>query len=161
MGSLVVSASTVVDAPASVVFDIVADPRQHPRIDGSGTVRGSVSGPERLELGSHFSMDMRLGAPYKIGNKVVEFEEGRRIAWKHFGAHRWRYELEELPAAEGGGTRVTETWDASRYNPVWAAAMKAAGFPERNRKGIEATLVRLKEAAEADARAATDEGADA
>ena len=85
---------------------------------------------------------------------MVEFEEDRRIAWKHFGAHRWRYELEELPAAEGGGTRVTETWDATRYNAVWTAAMKAAGFPERNRRGIEATLVRLKDAAEADARAA-------
>jgi hypothetical protein len=161
MGSLLVSASTVVDAPASVVFDIVADPRQHPRIDGSGSVRGSVSGPERLSLGAHFSMDMKLGAPYKIGNTVVEFEEDRRIAWRHFGAHRWRYELEELPAAEGGGTRVTETWDATRYNAVRTAAMKAAGFPERNRRGIEATLVRLKEAAEADARAGTDEGIDA
>ena len=161
MGSLIVSASTVVDAPASVVFDIVADPRQHPRIDGSGSVRGSVSGPDRLSLGAHFSMDMKLGAPYKIGNKVVEFEEDRRIAWRHFGAHRWRYELEELPASEGGGTRVTETWDATRYNAVWTAAMKAAGFPERNRRGIEATLVRLKEAAEADARSATDEGIDA
>lgn len=149
--TLSVSATTTVDAPADVVFAIIADPRQHPRIDGSGSVRGTVSGPERLELGSRFSMDMRLGAPYKIHNKVVEFEEDRRIAWRHFGAHRWRYQLEPVPADEGGGTRVTETWDASRYSGVWKLAMKALGFPERNQRGIEETLVKLKEAAEADA----------
>ena len=152
MGSLVVSSSILVDAPPAVVFDIVADPRQHARIDGSGSVRGNVSGPERLELGSHFSMDMKLGAPYKIDNLVVEFEEGRLVAWKHFGAHRWRYELEPVTGPDGAeATRVTETWDASRYNRLWETAMKALGFPERNRQGIEATLVRLKEAAEADA----------
>ena len=38
------SASTTIDAPPADVFAILADPRQHARIDGSGTVRGSVSG---------------------------------------------------------------------------------------------------------------------
>lgn len=148
--TLSVSATTTIDAPPEVVFDIVADPRQHARIDGSGSVRGLVSGPSRLSLGSRFAVDMRLGAPYRISNKVVEFEEDRRIAWRHFGAHRWRYELSPLPS---GGTEVTETWDASRYTGAWKLAMKALGFPERNRRGIEETLVRLKAAAEEDATA--------
>src|SRR5207253_2743607 len=38
----VVSASTTIDAPPAVVFAIVTDPRQHARIDGSGSVRGVV-----------------------------------------------------------------------------------------------------------------------
>jgi len=73
---------------------------------------------------------------------------GRLIAWRHFGAHRWRYELEPVP---GGGTRVRETFDYSRYGRGWATALRLAGFPARNRRGITATLERLKDAAEADA----------
>lgn len=47
---------------------------------------------------------------------------------------------------------MTETWDASRYKPPFFTALRLAGFPERNRRGITETLVRLKQAAEADAR---------
>lgn len=149
MSDRLVSDSTTIDAPPAVVFAIVSDPRQHPRIDGSGSLQGVITGPERLTAkGDTFGMDMKLfGLPYKIRNKVVEFEADRRIAWRHFGAHRWRYELEPT---EDGGTRVTETFDYTRYDPISAAALRAAGFPERNRKGIAATLVRLKEAAESD-----------
>jgi hypothetical protein len=86
--------------------------------------------------------------PYRITNRVVELEPDRRIAWRHFGGHRWRYELEETPA---GGTRVTETFDYTHYNAVWSTFIRATGFPGRNRKGIESTLVRLKRCAEEDA----------
>jgi uncharacterized protein YndB with AHSA1/START domain len=149
MDDRLVSVSTTVAAPPHVVFDIVADPRQHPRIDGSGSVRGAVTGPARLAEGAAFGVDMRLfGVPYRISNRVVEFEQDRLVAWRHFGAHRWRYRLE--PTADGG-TEVTETFDYSRYHPVVAAGLRAAGFPARNRRGITETLVRLKAAAEADA----------
>jgi uncharacterized protein YndB with AHSA1/START domain len=144
-----VSDRTTVAAPPAVVFAIVADPRQHPRIDGSGSVRGAVTGPERLSQGARFGVAMRMfGLPYRIVNRVVEFEPDRRIAWRHFGAHRWRYELNPTP---DGGTVVTETWDASRYRSGWFRVLAAAGFPGRNREGITATLERLKQAAEADA----------
>jgi hypothetical protein len=131
-----------------VVFAILADPRQHARIDGSGSVKEMLRGPERLTKGATFGMDMKLfGLPYKIRNTVVEFEEGRRIAWRHFGGHRWRYVLE--PTA--GGTKVTESFDYSRYGLVPRLVVELAGFPQRNREGIAHTLVKLKEAAEADA----------
>lgn len=148
-----VSATEIVSAPPETVFAILADPRQHPRIDGSGTVRGSVSGPERLGLGATFGMSMKMGAPYRIRNKVVEFEEGRLIAWKHLGSHRWRYELEPVDLAGRPGTRVIETWDGTYYNRLGRAAMKRLGMPEKNRRGIEGTLPRLKAAAEEDADA--------
>ena len=148
-----VSASTTIAAPPAVVFAILADPRQHARIDGSGSVRGSVSGPDRLERGAEFGMDMKMfGLPYKITNKVVEYEPARRIAWRHFGGHRWRYELEPVD----GGTRVTETFDYSMYPALGAAVIRLAGFPERNRRGIEETLRRLGTAAERDAAAKED-----
>lgn len=151
MSNRQVSATVAIDAPPPVVFAILADPRQHPRIDGSGSLRGSISGPERLERGAEFGMDMKLGGvPYKIRNRVVEFEEDRLIAWRHFGGHRWRYELEPT---DDGGTRVTETFDYSMYNRLGAAAIELARFPARNRHGIEQTLVRLARAAEEDAAA--------
>jgi uncharacterized protein YndB with AHSA1/START domain len=146
MSDRLVSESTTIAAPPHVVFGIVADPRQHPRIDGSGSVRAIITGPERLEKGATFGASMKLfGVPYTIRNRVVEFEEDRLIAWRHFGGHRWRYELE--PTADGG-TRVTETFDYTRYGPRWAAVLRAVGFPERNRRGITGTLSRLKQAAE-------------
>jgi hypothetical protein len=139
-----VSESRVIAAPAQVLFDIVADPAQHPVIDGSGSVQALRDGsPSRLELGAKFGMDMKLGAPYKIVNKVVEFEEGSRIAWRHFNGHIWRYLFESVE----GGTRVTEQWDArTAKNKI---GLRVLGFPKRNRDGIVATLARLDELATA------------
>jgi uncharacterized protein YndB with AHSA1/START domain len=147
-----ISDSTTIAAPVDVVFAIVADPRQHSRIDGSGSVQGLVDGPERLSQGAEFGIAMKLfGLRYKIGNRVVEFEEDRRIAWRHYGGHRWRYELEPTP---DGDTLVTETFDFSHHGPLASLFITSLGFPERNRRGIAATLTRLKEAAESDARVA-------
>lgn len=147
-----ISVIATIEAPPQIVFAIIADPRQHPRIDGSGSVREVIEGPERLSKGAEFGVSMRLyGLPYKISNRVVEFEEDRLIAWRHFGGHRWRYELERT---DDGGTQVTETFDYSPYGPVGAGLLRLTGFPKRNRRGIAATLERLKDAAEADAAAA-------
>lgn len=148
MTARTVSASTVVAATPATVFAILADPRQHARIDGSGSVQSVVDGPEVLTKGATFSVAMRMfGLPYRITNRVVEHETDRRIAWRHFGGHRWRYELE--PTADGG-TTVTETFDYSRYGTISRLVLEVAGFPARNRRGIEETLVRLEAAAEAD-----------
>lgn len=136
-----VSTSRVIAADRQAIFDLLADPAQHPVLDGSGTVTDvQAGGPQRLSLGARFGMQMRIGAPYKVRNTVVEFEEGQRIAWRHFHGHRWRYELEDAP---GGGTRVTETFDWSTATSK--LALELAGFPKRNLRGMEATLVRLEE----------------
>jgi uncharacterized protein YndB with AHSA1/START domain len=133
-----VSDSVVVAAPPEQVFDLLADPRRHPELDGSGTVKRAVRGPDRLSKGAHFGMRMRLGLPYLIRNEVVEFEENRRIAWRHFGHHVWRYQLEPVT----GGTRVTETFDwGSARSP---RAVELMGFPRSNLRGITATLERLR-----------------
>jgi uncharacterized protein YndB with AHSA1/START domain len=147
---MTVTASTVINAPASVVFSILADPRRHPEIDGSGTVRGTVTGPDRLELGSEFGMQMKNGPSYKTANKVVEFEPDRLIAWRHNAPHRWRYELAPDPS---GGTKVTETWDTSSW-PIGARQGLNLVLGRKTQKGIEETLVKLKAAAEQDATTA-------
>lgn len=134
----IVSRSLVVKAPADDIFAILADPRRHADFDGSGSVRGAVSGPERLSLGAKFGMDMRMGLPYRISSQVKEFEEGRRIAWSHIGGHRWRYELQPLP---DGSTLVTETFDATTARS--ARALKLMDAYNRNARAIEETLPRL------------------
>jgi hypothetical protein len=126
----VVSASIEIAACASRIFDILADPRRHVEIDGSDMLRRCLDGPERLGLGSEFVMSMRLwGIPYRVRNRVVEYQENRLIAWRHFEPQRWRFEMD----ATESGTLVTETFDYSYWPPtgrlllVAAQAGRAAG----------------------------------
>ena len=132
------SGSRVVDATPDEIFELLVDPRRHVEFDGSGTVQHVHGDAQRLELGSKFGMSMKLGPiPYRISNKVVEFEENRRIAWAHFGKHRWRYELEPVE----GGTRVVESFDYST-SPV-PKGLELVGYPAKNGAAIDATLERL------------------
>jgi Polyketide cyclase / dehydrase and lipid transport len=138
--TFIIARSKVIAARAEEIFDIVADPSRHHEIDGSGTVKGAqVDAPSRLFKGAQFGMTMKMGVPYKIDNTVVEFVENRTVAWKHFGGHVWRYDLE--PIADGSTTKVTETFD-------WSSAkskllLRMIGAPARNAKSIEKTLERL------------------
>jgi uncharacterized protein YndB with AHSA1/START domain len=135
------AASRLIPAPAADIFELLARPRQHALIDGSGQVRGAQERtPERLSAGARFGMEMRWGVPYTILNEVVEFEEGRRIAWRHFGGHVWRYVLEPVDATS---TRVTEQFDAEPSRaPLVLRLLRAAA---RNQRAIEQTLIRLEE----------------
>ena len=82
-----------IKAPPKVIFDLVADPKSHTKIDGSGMLKGELKAPKRLYLGASFGMKMRLGIPYIIKNTVLEFEENKSIAWRHLLHNVWRYEL--------------------------------------------------------------------
>lgn len=133
-----VSGSRVIDAPIDKIFDIIADPRRHKDFDGSDTVSDAHLGPDRLKLGAKFGVRMSIGpVPYFMRSKVVEFEENKRIAWAHFGKHRWRYELEEVE----GGTKVTETFDYS--TSMSPAFIEKSGYPEKHKVNIAKTLERL------------------
>ncbi len=141
-----VSVSRLIDAPAEVIFAVLANPARHAEIDGSGTVRGSKGDEtEKLELGSKFGMKMKIVVPYDMRSTVVEYEENQLIAWAHFGKHRWRYELEEVE----GGTMVTETFD-------WSTALapkfiELMGYPKKHVPSMQKTLERLEAVATADA----------
>jgi uncharacterized protein YndB with AHSA1/START domain len=133
-----VFAERVIPATPEAIFTILADPSRHAEIDGSGSVPGEKVPSARLSLGATFSMDMRAGIGYATRNRVVEFEEGRRIAWHHMARFVWRYEL--MPV--DGGTKVTESFD---YSVPWGIALVPLGVPQRNRKAMERTLERLEE----------------
>ena len=146
MRPLEIAESTrIVPASAADIFELLATPARHSEIDGSGTVQGTQRGsPARLELGAKFGMQMRFGGPYKILNEVVEFEEDRRIAWRHFAGHIWRYTLEPLgPRA----TKVTEQFDPTGSRIP--RTTRLLGWEKRNQRAIEQTLHRLVEWASA------------
>jgi len=136
--SRIVSRSTIVPAPAQLIFDLLADPRRHGEIDGSGSIQSAqINAPERLSLNATFGMQMKIGVPYKITNTVVEFEEGKTIAWRHFGGHIWRYILEPVD----GGTNVTEQFDWNKSkSPL---VLKLRKSPQENAKSMEKTLENL------------------
>ncbi len=142
-----VSVEKVVHATPEAVFDLLADPRRHQEIDGSGTVRAAVEGPTRLSAGAEFGMNMKAGLGYQMTNTVVEFEENRRIAWQakptagigqaFAGGRIWRYELEPVV----GGTKVTETWDISQEKiPLIVRPLRSL-----TRRNMTKTLERLEQ----------------
>ena len=122
------SVERVIPASPERIFAVLADPRRHREIDGSGTVRDAVdsSEPTDLSKGATFGMHMRMGGAYEMTNTVVEYEPNRRIAWQPrptngvaalaIGGRIWRYELTPVD----GGTRVRETWDIreERFPPL-------------------------------------------
>jgi len=133
-----VSATRFVAATPSEVFALLQDPAKHASIDGSGMVQASRGASQLLTMGSRFGMSMKLGPlPYRISNRVVEFEQDRLIAWAHFGGHRWRYEISPVE----GGCEVTETFDWSTARSP--RVIERSGYPASNLRAIEATLDRL------------------
>jgi uncharacterized protein YndB with AHSA1/START domain len=135
--SHVVSTSRVIPVAPSVIFDLLADPRQHSTFDGSGSVVRVRKAPERLYLGAKFSMDMKLGLNYFVSNKVVAFEEDKCIAWHHLAQFVWRYDLEAVP----GGTKVTESFN---YDKPWAFSITLWHKQESNLRDMAATLERIE-----------------
>ena len=130
-----------IKAPAKVIFDLIADPRNHQKIDGSGMLQGELRAPERLYLGAKFGMKMKIIIPYLIKNEVVEFEENKSLAWRHLMHNVWRYELIEIDPRT---TRVIQTWDGRKARSKRWVGQSYKWVP----RAMAKTLVRLKDMAE-------------
>jgi uncharacterized protein YndB with AHSA1/START domain len=108
----VVSASRDVAASAADVFELIADPARQPQWDGNANLVEAAAGQRVHAIGDTFLMTLTTKELRE--NHVVEFEEGRLIAWrpsevgKPPPGHLWRWELEPLDADH---TRVTHTYD--------------------------------------------------
>jgi hypothetical protein len=78
-----VEVSRRIEAPADVIFKILANPHRHMDFDGSDMLRGAVLDRPLTAVGDTFTMKMhRLGDDYLMLNYVVEFEPDRRIFWE-------------------------------------------------------------------------------
>jgi uncharacterized protein YndB with AHSA1/START domain len=112
--STVVSASRVIAAPSDKIFELIADPSQQPRWDGNDNLAEAPAGQRVRTVGDVFTMTLTMGSDRT--NHVVEFEEGRLIAWqpsepgKRPPGHLWRWQLEPLDESH---TQVTHTYDWS------------------------------------------------
>jgi len=79
----VLEVSRRIEAPATLIFAILASPQRHQDFDGSDMLRGSVDDRRISGVGDTFTMKMhRLGDDYLMINYVVEFEQDRRIFWE-------------------------------------------------------------------------------
>lgn len=143
-----VTVERVIPAPPEAIFRLLSDANEHPRFDGSGSVRSAQNAPQQLSLGSTFGMSMRQGISYSVMNEVVEFQDNRRIGWRPKSAgivgkvvpagRVWRYELEPVD----GGTRVRETWDISGDGLRFL--FRRGRLSEKVRTDMEKTLERLE-----------------
>ncbi len=124
-----VTASTTIEAAPEAVFAVLADPRAHSDIDGTGWVRESLDGDRITAAGQVFRMAMyhpnHPDKDYEIANLVEVFDEPRAIAWKpgtespatgelSFGGWIWRYDLDATGPAR---TTVKLTYDWSAVPP--------------------------------------------
>jgi len=142
-GANQVSRSVEVHAPAAELFAIVADPRRHHELDGSGTVTANHVTPSKLVAGSKFSTKMKMyGVPYRITSTVTALKPDELVEWRHPYGHHWRWEFEALSPTL---TRVTETFDYRNTGTLKDATRyyERTGFAKGNATGIEATLSKL------------------
>ena len=79
-----VSVSRSVAAPAGKIFQVLADPANHPALDGSGMLREAPGQPVPSRVGDTFMMAMYLPelGNYLMLNRITAFEQDRRIAWE-------------------------------------------------------------------------------
>ena len=80
------NATATVNAPAEVVFDVLADPSTHAAIDGTGWVRESLDGKRLTEIGQVFRIAMyhpnHPNGSYEMANRVEVFDPPSAIAWQ-------------------------------------------------------------------------------
>jgi hypothetical protein len=119
-------ASKVIDAPADVIFALLADPNRHQELDDAGMIRG-VEGdaPPIKGIGQIFAMNMNQAAmgDYRMINTVTAYVPDARIGWAptldpscdlaeklgdmDASGHTYTYDLHEVE----GGTEVTQTYE--------------------------------------------------
>jgi len=110
-----ISATETIDAPAEVIFALLADPAKHAAIDGTGWVREPLDREPLTAAGQIFRMAMyhanHPDGGYQIANRVRVLDWPNAISWEpgyhtgdgnlSFGGWVWRYDLTRPnPAAQ-------------------------------------------------------------
>jgi uncharacterized protein YndB with AHSA1/START domain len=146
----VVTASREIAAGAQAIFERIADPAEQPSWDGNDNLRHADVGQRVRAVGDVFTMSLRRGGVRE--NTVVEFDEGRRIAWRpnvpgrEPPGHLWRWVLEPI---DRNRTRVTHTYDWTGLTDRSRFRRARATTDER----LAASLERLAHLAEHDGAA--------
>ncbi|WP_107658717.1 SRPBCC family protein [Nocardia suismassiliense] len=143
--SRTVTASRDIAAASAQVFELIADPAQQPRWDGNENLATAAADQRVRAVDDVFVMTLTTGADRH--NHIVEFEEGRRIAWlpsepgQQPPGHLWRWELDPIDETH---TRVTHTYDWSQLTDEKRLVRARATTSDK----LQASLDRLAEVAE-------------
>jgi len=143
----VVSAAGVVNAPADKIFELIADPARQPEWDGNDNLAVAAAGQRVQRVGDVFVMTTTKGKDR--ANRIVEFEEGRSIAWMPSAigelepGHVWRWELQPN---DDGTTTVTHTYDWTKLDDP--ARLDRARWTTSER--LQASIDRLAAKAESE-----------
>jgi uncharacterized protein YndB with AHSA1/START domain len=141
----IVSASREIAAEPEQIFELIADPAQQPRWDGNDNLACAPAGQRVRRTGDVFTMTLTRGEVRE--NHVVEFDEGRLMAWRPAEpgreppGHLWRWELEPVTASR---TKVTHTYDWSELTDENRFTRARATTPDK----LLASLDRLADLAE-------------
>ena len=147
----IVSAEREVSAPAEEIFKLIADPARQPDWDGNDNLAHADQGQRITGVYQTFTMELTNGQGRT--NTVIEFEEGRRIAWKpaptgeEARGHIWRWELEPIDDVT---TVVRHTYD-------WTNLTDETRFErarENTEESLAASIERLADLAESTASGA-------
>jgi uncharacterized protein YndB with AHSA1/START domain len=144
-GPRVVTVSCRIVASPERIFDLIADPSEQPRWDGNDNLKEAAPGQRVRAVGDVFTMRLTMDSVRE--NHVVDFVEGRRIAWRPAEVgrappgHQWSWELEPLGP---GLTLVIHTYD-------WTDLADERRFPRARATTadrLQASLARLAALAE-------------
>lgn len=149
-----IEVSIQVNAPPARVYDLVADLPSMGKWSPECVRCDWLGGATGAAPGAKFKGRNRIGwRRWSTKGTVVAAEPGSRLAFEItsvFGlpVARWGYRIE----ADGAGSRVTETFEDRRGKTIKVLGTLVSGVGDRddhNRQGMEATLERVKAAAEA------------
>ncbi len=158
-----VEVSGRIEAPAALIFAILANPQRHRQFDGSDMLRGSDISRSITGVGDTFTMKMhRLGRDYLMVNHVVEFVPDRRIFWEPApgdpataggdpskvgvpAGYRWGFSL--TPDGDNA-TVVTEVFDCGVEENRWILLREGGAWINGTNSVLEsmaASLERLEQ----------------
>jgi hypothetical protein len=147
-----VEVSVDVAAAADAVYALISDVRRMGEWSPECVRCEWLDGADRAAVGARFRGHNRIGVRrWSTVSTVVAAEPDRsfafRVAAVGLPVAEWRYTVTTIP----GGCRVSETWTDSRGGVIRTLGRLATGVGDRaahNRRGMEATLARIKAAAE-------------
>ena len=142
----IISTEREIALPAAEIFKLIADPSRHPQFDGNDNLAHADQGQRINRVGQSFTMELTSGK--QRVNEIVEFEEGRVIAWKpapvgeEAPGHLWRWELEPI---DNVTTLVRHTYD-------WSQLTDESRFDRaraNTKEALDRSVTKLAEVAEA------------
>lgn len=135
-----------VDASPHTIFGLLADPRRHAEIDGSGMVRADDGGEPITAVGQVFRMHVHREprGDYLTDNLVTRFEPDAVVAWRtglpDTTPPGWEWRWEVVPTASGSRVSLTYDW-SDVHDPE--VHRRVGGFPSVPVEALESTLDRL------------------